>query len=53
MKNKSNSLFHVHITVHRWVAPKCLEYKEINDFEIGCNFFESFMVIGADKKELL
>lgn len=29
------------------------EYKEINDFEIGCNFFESFMVIGADKKELL
>ena len=29
------------------------EYKEINDSEIGCNFFESFMVIGADKKELL
>ena len=25
------------------------EYKEINDQEIGSNFFESFMVVGADK----
>ena len=25
------------------------EYKEINDTEIGSNFFESFMVMGADK----
>ena len=29
------------------------EYKEINDTEIGSNFFESFMVMGADKQELI